>query len=75
MLQCAVGTKLTGFVFCANCNSVFSKYFDLAVDLITGRHTRRNLGRSLNELVEALYPIQQSIALGIEVLGNEMWVS
>ena len=30
--------------------------------------------RSLVELLEALYPIQQSIDLGIEVLGDETWV-
>ena len=30
---------------------------------------------SVNELVEAMYPIHLSIALGVEVLGDEVWLT
>ena len=40
-----------------------------------GSRKRRNIGRTLNDVVEALYPILQSIDLGIEVLGDEAWLS
>lgn len=29
----------------------------------------------VNELTEAMYPIQLSIALGSEVLGDDLWIS
>ena len=40
-----------------------------------GSRKRRNIGRTLNNVVEALYPILQSIDLGVEVLGDEAWLS
>ena len=39
------------------------------------RVTEANLRSSVNELVEAMYPIHLSIALGVEVLGDESWIS
>ena len=36
---------------------------------------KRNLESVVRELVEAMYPIHLSIALGVEVLGDELWVS
>ena len=36
---------------------------------------RRNLRESVTNLVEAMYPIHLSIALGVEVLGDEVWIS
>ena len=41
----------------------------------TGKRRKRNLENSVNELLEAMYPIHQSIALGVEVLGDELWIS
>ena len=42
---------------------------------ILGRRKRRNLEGTVNELVEAMYPIHLSIALGTEILGNSLWLS
>ena len=36
---------------------------------------KRGLVSSVNELVEAMYPIHLSIALGVEVLGDEAWLT
>jgi len=36
---------------------------------------QQSVGRSVNELVEAMYPVLQSIDLAIEVLGDEDQVS
>ena len=36
---------------------------------------KRSLISSVNELVEAMYPIHLSIALGYEVLGDEQWLT
>ena len=36
---------------------------------------KRSLVNSVNELVEAMYPIHLSIALGLEVLGDEVWLT
>ena len=36
---------------------------------------KRNVGSLLTDLLEAIYPIQQSMALGIEVLGKDQWIS
>ena len=35
---------------------------------------KRNIDRTVNELAESLYPILQSINLGIEVLGDRAWL-
>ena len=40
-----------------------------------GSRRKRSVANSVNELAEAMYPIHQSIALGIEVLGDEAWLS
>ena len=69
-LQCTVGNPLTGFAICAHRNNLF----DNCLGSSTTSRSKRNLRRSLTELIEALYPIQQSIALGIEILGDELWV-
>ena len=36
---------------------------------------KRNIDRTVNELAASLYPILQSINLGIEVLGDRAWLS
>ena len=36
---------------------------------------KRSLLSNVNEVLEAMYPIHQSIALGIEVLGDETWLT
>ena len=40
-----------------------------------GKLRKRSLENSVNELLEAMYPILQSIGLGVEVLGDELWMS
>ena len=72
-LDCDQLNKINGIVDtlkCATNNGAFSK----CLNLVTGNRNKRNVGRSVNELVEAMYPIQQSIALAVEVLGDEVWI-
>ena len=64
------GIKFLNVLKCAYDNGAFSK----CLMLLSGNRNKRNIGRSLNELVEAMYPIHQSIALGIEILGDEVWI-
>ena len=70
-LQCTVGTKTTGLILCAVNQNLFTDCLRSG----TSRRSKRNVRRTLDEFVEALYPIQQSVALGIEVLGDEVWIS
>lgn len=70
-LQCAVGNRYTGLIHCALSQKLFRK----CLRSISSRRRRRNIRRTLDEFAEALYPIQQSMALGTEVLGNEVWIS
>ena len=68
-LQCTKGTALTGFANCAYQNGLFKNC------LQSRRRKKRSIRRLVNELTESLFPIQQSIALGTEVLGDEVWIS
>ena len=43
--------------------------------LTASNMVKRNAERSAIELVEAMYPILQSIELGIEVLGDDRWLT
>ena len=70
-LQCTVGTETTGLLLCAVNQNLFTDCLRSG----TSGHSKRNVRRTLNDFVEALYPIQQSVALGIEVLGDEVWIS
>jgi hypothetical protein len=47
----------------------------LSSDSGSASRRRRSLLSSVNEVVESMYPIHQSIALGVEVLGDEAWLS
>lgn len=42
---------------------------------IFSRRKRQNLESTVNELVEAMYPVHLSIALGTEIFGNRLWLS
>ena len=69
--QCATGLRALGYLFCLrdilrNC---------ILLSPPSGSRNKRNLERAVDELLEALYPIHQSMELGIEVLGNELWIS
>ena len=70
-IQCAVGNDFTGFVLC----SAEQRVFPTCLRTISSKRKRRNVRRTLDGLVEALYPIQQSIALGVEILGDDVWIS
>ena len=41
----------------------------------SGSRRRRSLTNMVNDLTEAMYPIHLSIALGIEILGDELWIT
>ena len=68
-IQCATGNKYLGIALCA-----YGVYED-CLSLVFENRKKRNLESAVNELVEAMYPIHQSIALGVEVLGDELWIS
>ena len=48
--------------------------FENCLRPLTESRNKRNLERAVVELMEALYPIHQSIGLGIEILGDEQWI-
>ena len=70
-LQCAAGNKITGLALCAHNQNLFSNCLRTA----SSRRRKRNVRRTLDQFLEVLYPIQQSMALGTEVLGDEVWIS
>ena len=72
-LQCAFGNTLTGLALCAYEKDLISTCTNSDTD--TSSKKKRNIRRSVSEVIEALYPIQQSIALGAEVLGDDVWIS
>ena len=67
-IQCFIGNKWIRLAVCG---------YDLYSNCFSGGGSvkRRNIGRTLNNVVEGLYPILQSIDLGVEVLGDEAWLS
>ena len=73
-VQCTVGNMWTRFLQCAIEQDVFNTCLMLLDGNVASRR-RRNVGRVLDDLVEALYPIQQSVALGKEVLGDDQWIA
>ena len=66
--QCTLGNRWTGLALCGY--DLYSNCFSEGA----GRK-RRNIGRTLNNIVEGLYPILQSIDLGVEILGDIAWLS
>ena len=40
-----------------------------------GKRRKRDIDRAVNELVESMYHILQSIEVATEVLGDESWLS
>ena len=70
-IQCTVGNPLTGLALCAYEKDLFST----CTSSDSSSQNKRNVRRSVNEVIEALYPIQQSIALGTEALGDDVWIS
>lgn len=70
--QCAWGNRWTGLALCAYNEGLFSACLR---NTASRRRRRQNSRRSLNNVVEALYPIQQSMFLGAEVLGDDVWIT
>ena len=80
-IDCAMGNRWTGYLTCFMNEGVFDKCLDLlrnSTSNSTGTsRQKRNTGpgeQLLSDLVDAIYPIQQTVALGTEVLGDDMWV-
>ena len=67
-LNCALGAQWTAVTACG------ANFISMCLDGDSGKK-RQSVGRSVNELVEAMYPVLQSIDLAIEVLGDEDWLS
>ena len=66
--NCVIGTGWSHWITCGV--NVVSMCLDINIS-----KKRQSLGRSVNELAEAMYPILQSIDLAIEVLGDEAWLT
>ena len=80
-INCALDNKWLEHLICFGRNEVFGKCLDLlrniTSDSTSTTRQRRNANAGeqiLNDLVEAVYPIQQTIALGTEVLGENTWI-
>ncbi len=71
-LQCATDNPWTGLALCIYEKDIIRKCI---LNSGTSNLNKRNIRRSVNEVIEALYPIQQSIALGTEILGDDVWIS
>ena len=67
--RCAINSTIFNVLSCAYENDLYNAC------LTSKTRSKRNVGRSLNRLVEAMYPIQQSIVLGTELLGDAVWIS
>ena len=66
-INCAVGSSWTHWPTCG------INVATMCLDINIGKK-RQSVGRSVNELVEAMYPVIQSMNLAIEVLGDEDWL-
>ena len=80
-INCRIDNKWLNHLICFGRNEVFGKCLDLLRNITSNSTSttrqRRNANageRILNDLVEAVYPIQQTIALGTEVLGDDTWI-
>ena len=69
-VQCLLGLNWLGAYLCLK--DVLGDCFDLPI--LPGRK-KRALERAVGEYAEGIYPIVQSIELGIEVLGDDVWIS
>ena len=67
-VSCAINFKWLTWITCG------VNVASMCLDVNIGKK-RQSLGRSVNELEEAMYPVLQSIDLAIEVLGDEAWLS
>ena len=47
----------------------------LGIVTLGGGRQKRTLSSRVDELVESIFPIGQSMKFGVEVLGNEVWLS
>ena len=68
-IQCLTGSSWLGYGLCLR-----DVFLECLLPSLSGRK-KRALERAVGEYVEAIYPIHQSIELGIEVLGDEVWIS
>ena len=68
-IQCLTGSSWLGYGLCLR-----DVFLECLLPPLIGRR-KRALERAVDEYVEAIYPIYQSIELGIEVLGDEVWIS
>ena len=68
-IQCLTGSSWLGYGLCLR-----DVFLECLLPSLIGRK-KRALERAVGEYVEAIYPIHQSIELGIEVLGDEVWIS
>ncbi|XP_065905004.1 uncharacterized protein [Dysidea avara] len=66
-INCVIGSIWTHWLTCG----LNVAEMCLGVDIVK---KRQSVGRSVNELVEAIYPVVQSMNLAIEVLGDETWL-
>ena len=65
-IQCTINNPWLGIALCG---------YNLVNECLGLGSSKRNIERSANQLVEALFPILQSIELSIEVLGDNAWIT
>ena len=69
-----IGIDFEGHPFLTSLLGCLCDVYDNCLAPESNNRQKRNLRESVTNLVEAMYPIHLSIALGVEVLGNEMWI-
>ena len=70
-----IGIDIEGHPFLTSLLGCLCDVYDNCLAPQSSNRRKRNLRESVTNLIEAMYPIHLSIALGVEVLGDEIWVS
>ena len=70
-----IGIKFEGRPFLTSLLGCLCDVYNDCLAPESSNRRKRNIRESVTNLVEAMYPIHLSIALGVEVLGDEIWIS
>ncbi len=73
--QTAIGKAIGKLEKALDLLGCFIDIYSNCLNLKSDGRKKRSLVSSVTELVEAMYPIHLSIALGVEILGDEVWLT
>ena len=70
-----IGIDIEGHPYLTSLLGCLCDVYDNCLASESSNRRKRNLRNAVTNLVEAMYPIHLSIALGVEVLGDDVWIS